>query len=318
MVCGSRSVALIETSNNLKTDSAIFAHEVAHLIGADHDGQGEQATCPNTGNIMSPNLSGLGLTAGECNTAWVGDGYCDVRCMKYNADGGDCAQQTHDDAGNPLMAGYKPKDIVFSKCSERDINDFIGRGPTCLLQEGNPHTMENSASMVGVAVFDKCNTAWVGDGYCDFRCVKYANDGGDCDGRTTDHSGNALTLGGTPDTMPQTQPQRQQQQPQIQRQIPQQKVPQMQQQLTEECNTQWVGDGVCDHRCVKYQNDGGDCNGRTTDSAGYPLPGMGGSMTQGPVMNNQRGYNPWSNVMQQFSAFPQFVPARTMGGRGRG
>jgi len=41
---------------------------------------------------------------GNCDPSWLGDGFCDSRCMHLNEDGGDCRGRDNVDTGTAIMA----------------------------------------------------------------------------------------------------------------------------------------------------------------------------------------------------------------------
>jgi hypothetical protein len=156
-------------------DQGLITCEYGAIAGGncaeDESGCLEDGACPD-GTLAD--CSGDGDC---CAESWVGDGFgdcedqqygCDLTC--YDNDGGDCEVTTD----TTTDGGTTGDTTTGGECPEGTIDDCSGDG-------------------------DCCPESWIADGFgdcedqaygCDLTC--YDNDGGDCDGSTTD-----ATTGGT-------------------------------------------------------------------------------------------------------------------------
>ncbi|XP_075727939.1 coagulation factor X-activating enzyme heavy chain isoform X2 [Rhipicephalus microplus] len=67
-VCGSMTAALVSDSGDEDKTFLTMVHELAHALGAQHDGEATTRSCPNTErHIMNPSIHGIGSTFSFCS-----------------------------------------------------------------------------------------------------------------------------------------------------------------------------------------------------------------------------------------------------------
>jgi len=82
-LCRTRySASLAQAHNSATVDGLITAHEIAHVFGAPHDGEGECAATPQNQFIMSPVLNSQATTFSQCSLEQMAPMIAEAPCLE--------------------------------------------------------------------------------------------------------------------------------------------------------------------------------------------------------------------------------------------